>query len=147
MEFTPGAYRFMSGTPPIPCLYTALAGLEVIEGVGIEQIRQKSILQTDLIIRRAKERNYVLFTPEKSSERGGAVSVSLPNAFQIKQALEERRFKVDFRKGKAKEPDVIRIGPHFYTQNKEIELFFNETDALYRSGEYKKYPDTIHHVT
>jgi len=147
MEFTSGSFKFMSGTPPIPCLYTALAGLEAIDDVGIEQIRQKSIFQTELIIRRAKERNYLLFTPEKSSVRGGAVSVNLPHAFQVKQALEEKRIKVDFRKGNASEPDVIRIGPHFYTKDEEIEALFDEIDALYKSGEYQKYSDTINHVT
>jgi kynureninase len=147
MAFTAGSYRFMSGTPPVPCLYTALAGLEAIGAVGIEHIRQKSIGQTDLIMRRAKERDFEIFTPEKSSDRGGAVSVSLPHAFQIKQALEKRRFKVDFRKGKDREPDVIRVGPHFYTKDEEIEIFFDEIDALYRSGEYKKYPDKLGRVT
>lgn len=147
MEFTSGSYKFMSGTPPVPCLYTAMAGLEAIHEVGIEQIRQKSVLQTELIIRRAKERNFAVFTPEESSDRGGAVSVNLPHAFQIKQCLEENRIKVDFRKGKAEEPDVIRVGPHFYTKDEEIEALFEMIDDLQRSGEYKKYPDTIDHVT
>jgi len=147
MVFTSGSYKFMSGTPPIPCLYTALSGLDVIDGVGIEEIRQKSILQTDLIIRRAKERDFGLFTPEESSIRGGAVSVNVPHAFQIKQALEDKRIKVDFRKGKGHEPDVIRIGPHFYTKNEEIEILFEEINALFKSKDYRKYPDTINHVT
>ncbi|MFC2164748.1 aminotransferase class V-fold PLP-dependent enzyme [Acidobacteriota bacterium] len=147
MEFTSGSYRFMSGTPPVPCLYTALAGLEAIEGIGIKQIREKSTHQTNLIIRRAKERNFMLFTPEKSAARGGAVSVSLPHAFQVKQALEAKGVKVDFRKGKVNEPDVIRIGPHFYTKDEEIEILFDEIDMLYKSEEYKKFSDTINHVT
>jgi kynureninase len=147
MELTSGSYKFMSGTPAVPCLYTAMAGLETINGIGIAHIRKKSILQTELIIRRAKERDFVVFTPEQSSARGGAVSVNLPHAFQIKQALEEKRIKVDFRKGKADEPDVIRIGPHFYTKDEEIEALFEEIDALNESEEYKKYPETINHVT
>jgi len=147
MEFTSGSYKFMSGTPPVPCLYTALAGLEAVGRVGLEQIRKKSIFQTELIIRRAKERNFVLFSPEDSSVRGGAVSVNMPYAFQVKQALEEEGVKVDFRKGNANEPDVIRIGPHFYNTDEEIETLFEKIDALYKTGEYKKYPDTINHVT
>ena len=89
----------------------------------------------------------MVFTPEQSSARGGAVSVNLPHAFQIKQALEEKQIKVDFRKGKAEEPDVIRIGPHFYSKDEEIENLFEEIDELYESEEYKRYPDTIDHVT
>jgi len=147
MEYAEGSYRFMSGTPPVPCLYTASAGLEVLAGIGIEQIRKKSEHQTTMIITKAKERNFRLYTPEESALRGGAVSVSIPHAFQVKQALEDRKIKIDFRKGNEDEPDVIRIGPHFYTQDMELECLFSEMDAIYESGVYRSYPDQIRHVT
>ena len=147
MEYVQSSYKYMSGTPPIPCLYTALAGLNIIEKIGISQIRKKSLHQTELIIKKAKERGFRLFTPEEDNLRGGAVSVSLPHAFPVKQALEKRGIKVDYRKGGEKEPDVIRIGPHFYTKDEEIETLFREMDALSASGEFKKFPQEIKHVT
>lgn len=147
MEFAPGAYKFMSGTPPVPCLYTASAGLGIINKIGISSIRRKSISQTQSIIRKAKERDYRLFTPEKDEVRGGAVSVHLPHTFQVKQALEHQEVKVDFRKGQEAEPDVIRIGPHFYTTDEEIHALFRKIDAIYESGEHKDFPEEITHVT
>jgi kynureninase len=147
MEYTHGSYKFMSGTPPIPSLYTARAGLEIIDKIGVHQIRQKSIYQTRLIIKNSKKRNFQVFSPEDDSFRGGAVSVNIPNAFQVKQALEARKFKVDYRKGKNSELDVIRIGPHFYTSDDEIHSLFQAIDTIYATGEYKSFPVEITHVT
>lgn len=147
MEYARGAQKFMSGTPPVPCLYTAEAGLDIIKKIGISEIRDKSLSLTELIIKKAKEREFRLFTPEENNLRGGAVSVSMPHGFQVKQALEQRRIKVDFRKGKEKELDIIRIGPHFYTKDEEIDILFREIDAVYSSGEFKKFPEEIRHVT
>jgi len=147
MEYVQSSYRFMSGTPPVPCLYTALAGLDIIKKIGISRIRQKSLHQTGLIIKKARERGFSLFTPEENSFRGGAVSIGFPHAFPVKQALEKRGIKVDFRKGGDQEPDVIRVGPHLYTKDEEINILFREVDEILTSGEYKKFPQEIKKIT
>jgi kynureninase len=147
MEFTQGSYRFMSGTPPVPSLYTAQAGLDIIKEVGISGIREKSLVLTDSIIKKAKEKGFHLYTPEEAHIRGGAVSFGLPHALTVKLALEERGIKVDFRKGEGKEPDIIRVGPHFYSKMEEVEILFQEIEAIYSSGEYKKFKGHIRHVT
>lgn len=147
MKYTKGAYKFMSGTPPVPCLYTAGAGLDIIRKIGISGIRKKSLILTGLIQKKAKERGFRLFTPEEKEIRGGAVSLGVPHAFQVKQALEKRRIKIDFRKSKGDEPDVIRVGPHFYSTHEEVDVLFNEIDTIYTSGEFKQFSDEPHHVT
>jgi kynureninase len=147
MEYTEGSYKFMSGTPPISCLYCAQAGLDIIRGIGMRQIRQKSLRQTGKIIEMASARDFALHTPEKDRFRGGAVSFHLPHAHRVKQALVGRKVKVDFRKGKGEEPDVIRAGPHFYTKDEEIDFLFESIDGILSSGEYKKYSDKDERVT
>ncbi len=147
MEYSDGSYKLMSGTPPISCLYAALAGLNIIQKIGIGHIRRKSIAQTKLLIEKASERGFKIFTPVEDENRGGAVSIGLPHAHQVKQALIKRNVKIDFRKGKKEEPDVIRVGPHFYTKDSEIEYFFDLTDKILSSGEYKKYSGKIERVT
>ncbi len=147
LQFSSSSYKFMSGTPPVPCLYTALSGLEIIEKIGIEEIRKKSLSQTQRIIKKAVEHDYVLFTPEEKEKRGGAVSIAVPHAFQVKQALEEQNIKVDFRKGKNEEPDVIRVGPHFYTLDHEIDTLFEAIRVILDSHQYKQFSDKVDHVT
>lgn len=139
MAFTQGAYKLMSGTPPIPCLYTATAGLDVIQKIGMEPIRQKSIEQTGKLIENAAARGFPLYTPVENEKRGGAVSIGVPYAHQVKQALVSKNVKVDFRKGTDEEPDVIRVGPHFYSKDEEVELLFHLIDKILASGEYKKF--------
>ncbi len=147
MEYAKGSYRFLAGTPPIPSLYAALPGLKIIKKIGISQIRKKSLRQTALIIRKVKERGFRLFSPEEDGLRGGAISISLPHAFSIKQALVKRGVKVDFRKGLEKEWDVIRVAPHFYTKDEEIEALFEEIDEILRKEEFKRYSSKIKDVT
>jgi len=147
MEYTRDSYRYMSGTPPIPCLYTALAGLEEINKVGISQIRNKSVQMTNKIMQMAEDRGFPSFSPEKNELRGGSVSLHIPSAFQVKQCLDERKIQVDFRKGEEKEPDVVRIGPHFYNTEEEINEFFDAIDEILSSGEFKRYSTNINHVT
>jgi len=139
LEYSEGAYKLMSGTPPISSLYTAKAGLEVIQKAGIESIRRKSIEQTKMLIENASARGFNLTTPVEDEKRGGAVSFGMPYPHQVKQALVMRNVKIDFRKGRDKEPDVIRVGPHFYTEDAEIELLFELIDEILASGEYKKF--------
>lgn len=139
MDYTQGGYKLMSGTPPVSCLYTAMAGLDIIKRIGIEPIRQKSTAQTRMIIDRASGRGFSFQTPMEDDKRGGAVSIELPHAHQVKQALIERKVKVDFRKGTDGEPDVVRVGPHFYTKDEEIDLLFHHIDEILSTGEYKKF--------
>ncbi len=147
MEYTQGSYRFMSGTPPIPCLYAAQPGLEIIRKIGISNIRKKSLSLTESIIKKAKQRKFQIFTPEEDSLRAGAVSMGLSHALAVEQALEQRGVKVDFRKGEAEESDVIRVGPHFYNTKEEIEILFREIDAIFSSGELKKFPQDFKKAT
>ena len=147
MEYTLGAYRFMSGTPPVPCLYTAVPGLEIIRGIGIDAIRKKSLRQTGTILSEAQARGFQSFTPSLDERRGGAVSLGLPHAYQVKQVLDKRGIKVDFRKGGRAGPDVIRIGPHFYTRDEEIHTVFQAVDDILATGEYRDFPENIDHVT
>ena len=147
MELSSGAHRFMSGTPSIPSLYTVSAGLNIIKNIGIEPIRDKSSKQTRRIIDLARQRGFSLFSPDEEEKRGGAVSLILPYGYQVKQALGRRGIIVDFRKGKSREPDTIRVGPHFYSEDNEIDELFSALDEIYSRQEYKKFPEDIKTVT
>lgn len=147
MDYTNKSYRFMSGTPPVPCLYAARPGLEIIRNIDVIQIREKSLKLTDIVLEEALGRGFDLFTPSRKELRGGAVSLGIPHAFQVKQALDDRSIIVDFRNGQGDEPAVIRIGPHFYTDPDEIKELFEVIDDIYETGSFRKYSQDISHVT
>ena len=54
-DYAEGAWRFLTGTPNVPALYAATAGYDVIEEVGVERIRARSLEQTTLLIRLLEE--------------------------------------------------------------------------------------------
>jgi kynureninase len=147
MDYANKSRRFQSGTPAVPSLYAAQAGLDIIKEIGLAQIRRKSLRLTEQIIVRAEERRFPLLTPREHSRRGGHVAFHIPHAFQIKQALEAQGIKVDYRKGKAGEADLLRAGPHFYNKEEEVDVLFREMDRLLSSGAYKKYPFSFRSVT
>src|SRR5438445_624387 len=50
LEYAHGARRFLTGTPNVPALYAATAGYDVIEEIGVDRIRVRSLALTSLLI-------------------------------------------------------------------------------------------------
>jgi len=120
MKYTNSAYRFMNGTPTIPSFYAAQEGPKIINKIGIDKIRNKSIHQTGIIIEKAEAEGYKINTPKDPNLRGGTVSIDMPNSFEISNELLSRNIMIDFRPGTG-----IRIAPHFYNTDEEIDFLFD----------------------
>jgi kynureninase len=125
MEYAEDGFRFLNGTPAIPALYAAKAGYEIIAEVGVERIRAKSIRQTSRLVELAQEAGYPVRSPLNSSERGGTVVIDVPGGDDVVRELARRDFLVDYRPGAG-----IRVAPHFYTKDEELELFVREVRQL-----------------
>lgn len=125
MQFADDAYRFLHGTPNIPGLYAARSGYEIINEVGVENIRAKSIRQTSLLIELVENAGYRVNSPCDPALRGGTVTVDVPNGYEITQELLRRDFLVDYRPGAG-----IRIAPHFYTKDEELQSAVQEIQSL-----------------
>jgi kynureninase len=116
-DYADGAARFLTGTPNVPALYAATAGYDVVEEVGVERIRQRSLEQTTLLIDLLEEAGYEVGSPQDPARRGGSVVVRTPDFQRVGDELAERGILCDYR------PDVgLRLGPHFY--NTDVELRF-----------------------
>lgn len=120
MKYTNSAYRFMNGTPTIPSFYAAQEGPKIINKIGIDKIRNKSIHQTGIIIKKAESAGYKINTPKDPNLRGGTVSIDMPNSFEISKKLSNKNIMIDFRPGTG-----IRIAPHFYNTDEEIDILFD----------------------
>jgi len=129
IQFAGDAFRFLHGTPNIPGLYAARSGYEIILEVGVENIRTKSIRQTSMLIDLAGAAGYGVNSPRDPAQRGGTVTLEIPNGYEITQELLRRDFLVDFRPGAG-----IRIAPHFYTKDEELELVIEEIQSLARAA-------------
>lgn len=117
--------RFQSGTPNVPALYAARAGYEIVASIGVPAIRERSLKLTRRIIDAAVSRGWRLNTPTDDRERGGTVIVDVPNAGLAAEELIRRGVIVDYRPGAG-----IRIAPHFYNSEAEIDHAMATLDAI-----------------
>ena len=142
MEYTTGAFRWLNGTPVIPALYAAAEGPKILRRAGISAIREKSLRLTSRLIDLADKAGYALSTPRDPAQRGGTVTVDVPHGYEVTQHLLSRNILVDYRVGAG-----IRIAPHFFTRDEELEEAVHEIGAALESGSWQRYSEKIAVVT
>jgi len=142
LRFRDDAFRFLNGTPHIPCLYAARPGLEILGQVGIERVRAKSMRQTARLMELAGQEGFALTVPEKPEERGGTVAIRPPYDYEVSRELLAREFLVDYRPGAG-----IRVAPHFYTRDDELEAVVREMRAIVDTKAYERHFNTGSYVT
>ena len=135
IEYRDDAFRFLNGTPSIPCLYAIQPGIDVIAAVGVPRIREKSMRQTAMIAGHAGRRGWTVRTPLDPAARGGTAVIDPPHAYEVSRALIARDILVDFREGSG-----IRISPHFYNSDDECRAIMAEIESLRDSGALRKTP-------
>ena len=125
MHYAPDVSRFLHGSPAIPALYAAESGYRIINEIGVPAIREKSRRQTQYLIALADEAGFRVTSPKDPAQRGGTITVWDDHAAAITKELIRREFIVDYR------PDAgVRISPHFYTKNEELELVIAEMKKI-----------------
>lgn len=142
--FEPGPIRyasppeqFQSGTPNVPALYAARAGYRIIAEVGVETIRARSLELTRRLIDAALARGYRVHTPLDDRARGGTVTIDVPDGARVADELVRRGVIVDYRPGAG-----IRIAPHFYNMEDEVEAAIEALDEVTRRGPARVTPRT-----
>lgn len=105
----PGMRRFLSGTPPIVGMLALQDTLALIENVGIDAIRAKSIALTGFAVRMADELlgplGVELASPQDPALRGGHVTLRHPAMRAVTARLWARDVIPDYR-----DPGGLRIG-------------------------------------
>jgi len=140
-EFETGAidpredsFRYLNGTPHIPALYACQPGLEILNQVGIEAIRKKSVELTSRLIDGATKRGWGVNTPAQSAERAGTVSVDCPHAAAVCRELLAREIIVDYRPKAG-----IRISPHFYNTLDECEFALAQIEDILKTKTWERH--------
>lgn len=142
MDYTTGAARWLGGTPSIPALYAATEGPRIVRRAGIDAVRAKSIRQTSRLIELADARGYSVTAPRDSARRGGTVAFDVPHGPQVAQELLARDVVIDYRPGAG-----IRVAPHFYTTDAEVERLVHEVDDILATEAWRKHESSRPAVT
>src|SRR5207248_11522765 len=99
LTYAPGIARFLHGSPAIPALYAARSGYQIINEIGVEAIRAKSVRQTARLMELAEEAGFRLNSPQNPAERGGTVVIDVPHGDEVTRELSRRDYLVDYRPG------------------------------------------------
>lgn len=135
MDYAADGFRFLLGTPQVACLYAARPGLAIINQIGIDAIRSKSLYQVNLLMNLAAERGYKVTTPARPEQRGGTIAIDLGQITQaVSLELKRREVLVDYRPGAG-----IRISPHFYTRDDECEHAIHQIDDIISTQAYSRF--------
>jgi selenocysteine lyase/cysteine desulfurase len=108
------ARRLETGTWAVPSHYAALAGLELILEVGVENIQQRLRELTNAIVDRCNDASVEIFTPRESVQRCGIVTLASDRPEQVEAALHEDGVIVDSRPGR------VRLSPHWCVTEDEL---------------------------
>jgi kynureninase len=132
MDYAQNVTRFLHGSPAIPALYAAQSGYAIINEIGVDVIREKSVRQTQKLIAVAEEAGFRVTSPKDPAVRGGTITVWDDNAAEITKELVRREFIVDYRPGAG-----VRISPHFYTKDEELDLVIAEMKKIRDGREFR----------
>lgn len=131
-ELRDDSYRLANGTPAIAALYAIQPGIDILTEVGIDDIRQKSIQQTTRLIELADQAGYKVNSPQEAAQRAGTVTIQPENAYAVSRELLARNLVIDYREGAG-----IRIAPHFYNSDQEVQQVMETIAEIIADGSWK----------
>jgi selenocysteine lyase/cysteine desulfurase len=112
---SPTARRFQSGTPPIPSIYAGIAGIELMQEIGIAETREHVQQLNDRLIDGVDELGGTLATPREREKHGALICVRSTDVNALVAALEDRGIVTSERDGN------LRVSAHAYNTEEDID--------------------------
>ncbi|MEM3725801.1 MAG: aminotransferase class V-fold PLP-dependent enzyme [Candidatus Bathyarchaeia archaeon] len=114
------ASRFEVGSPSFISFVGAKEALKMLLNFGIENVERRIINLTDHLIEAVKGLGLELQTPEEKPFRSGIVNFKIDKPQETARRLAEKGIIVSAR------AHGIRVSPHFYNTEEEIDKFVEE---------------------
>jgi selenocysteine lyase/cysteine desulfurase len=118
---SPTARRFQSGTPPVPSIYAGIAGIELMQEIGIAETREHVNVLNERLIAGVDELGGTLTTPREADRRGALICIKSTDVNALVAALEARGIITSERDGH------LRVSAHSYNTEEDIDAVL---DAL-----------------
>ncbi len=118
-EYDPAtdARRFEGGTPPIPSVFAAVAGLKLLLEVGLEESWSQTSFIHQLLRQELVSLGASVLTPEDSISHAGMIAFKSMDENKLVSALELDQVIVSSRDGN------LRVSPHFYNDESDVAFF------------------------
>jgi len=112
---SPTARKFEAGSPPVPNLYATLAGLKLVQSLGLARIQQEVRELTGAIKEGAMRRGWNLVSPVDPQKHGALITLRSHKVDLLVRWLAEEGIIVSSR------DNNLRISPHFYNNQQDID--------------------------
>jgi selenocysteine lyase/cysteine desulfurase len=111
----PTASRFQSGTPPIPAIYAGVAGIELMQEIGVADTRKHVNALNARLIEGLDELAATVVTPRRPKRRGALVCVRCKDAPALVRALGREGIVTSDRDSN------LRISAHAYNSSDDVD--------------------------
>jgi selenocysteine lyase/cysteine desulfurase len=128
VDFHAGARRFQVGSPPVPSIFAAAGGLEVLASVPGELIGEQVAGLVGRLRQRLTAAGESLWMPDEPAAWGPMLAVHADDPAGLSAFLAERRIVTAHRGA------VVRIAVHGYNNDRDVDALC-EALADYRSRE------------
>jgi selenocysteine lyase/cysteine desulfurase len=108
------ARRFQSGTPPVPSIYAGIAGIELMQEIGIAETQKHVRRLTELLIEGVDELGGTVATPRDPNRRGALLCIKSTDAERLVSELDAEGIDTSSRDGN------LRVSPHAYNTPEDI---------------------------
>jgi selenocysteine lyase/cysteine desulfurase len=111
----PTASRFQSGTPPIPAIYAGVAGIELMQEIGVADTRKHVNALNVRLLEGLDELGARVATPRRPKRRGALVCVGSTDAPELVRALGREGIVTSDRDSN------LRISAHAYNSVDDVD--------------------------
>jgi selenocysteine lyase/cysteine desulfurase len=112
---SPTATRFQSGTPPIPPIYAGIAGIELMQEIGIAETREHVNALNSRLLDGLDELRARVVTPRRPKRRGALICVAALDAPALVAALRREGIVTSERDSN------LRISAHSYNSVDDVD--------------------------
>ena len=109
------AARFQSGTPPVPAIYAGIAGIELMQEIGVAETREHVLDLNSHLLDGLDELRAKVVTPRRPKRRGALICVRSKDANALVAALGREGIVTSERDGN------VRISAHCYNSVEDVE--------------------------
>jgi selenocysteine lyase/cysteine desulfurase len=109
------AARFQSGTPPVPSIYAGIAGIELMQEIGIAETREHVQGLNAHLLEGLDDLQAKVVTPRMPDERGALICVESTDAKALVAALADDGIVTSER------DDSLRISAHCYNTLEDVD--------------------------
>jgi selenocysteine lyase/cysteine desulfurase len=127
LRLSESASRFEVGSPSVISFIGATEALKMLLNFGVEKIEKRVLKLTDRLIKAVKNLGLKLQTPEEEQHRSGIVNFKIEKPRETAKMLIKKGIIVSAR------ANGIRVSPHFYNTEEEIDKLVEEIDKAVKT--------------